>query len=133
MQGIIEHLLPCRRITWNSMHLTMVEYCYKLSISWVLLINLVPDVICCKSTMAPVGSPTVAKSHSYTSGEILFEITEITRFSRSEIKKIGTVACIILWISIFSHVTDNTYSFWRLVNISLSPSLHRLRRKVLNI
>ena len=34
------------------------------------------------------GSPTVAKSRTLPT-EILFEINEITRFSKSEIKKIG--------------------------------------------
>ena len=41
------------------------------------------------------GSPTVAKI-SYTPPEILLEITEITRFSKSEIKKIDMVTSKIL-------------------------------------
>ena len=45
--------------------------------------------IVCVCVRACEGSTTVAKSRHYTPTEILFEINEITRFLKSEIKKIG--------------------------------------------
>ena len=55
--------------------------------------------------------PTVAKSHSYISTKILFENTEITRFLKFEITKIGMETSKILLISVASHVKDTTHSF----------------------